>query len=1357
MKEGRASDCKRTIISKYFGLKKADVSLCKNETFVQIDETVLQQIEAPIVILGEAGVGKSYLLENYAKQVSGNKYSASKFLRTSDISTILDEDQVAIIDGLDEVPSSYDGEAVQKVLEKLSQVNYPKFILACRAADWDGVVNSINIQEDYDIKPLVGYLEPFSKSEAIGYLNEQGLSVSSDIIIRTLDNNNLSEFFGNPQTLELIAKAMVGDNKVPDTMQEILHRSLGELIKEMNDKHKGDIAAELSPEQLYDAGGAICAMLVLSGKDSIYTGAYADTDEESIHYSELSKLPDFENVLEVIKTRLFLSVSEKAFKPIHRIVSDYLAAHWLAKCIHNGSSKKRLLAIIQPHGYMPSSLRGLGAWLSYHSPELFKEVIVKDPYGCIKYGDCSKFNDEQAELLLVALKKLAVDDPLFMRDDYGGASTSCLGKVVLKEQVLEIIQNVDESYHLQEVIHASIHATPLIPHISVELKELMMDYNRYYFQRHWCITSLIEANQPHDWEKIIFELLANCTEDDTSLAVLIFQLRKGIGFSNKLIFNLVIHETRLNISYLSERHDRNRTITLDATLLAQNIPSSSLVYILNKISPYLSIFVDRYHNHDKHELGHFLSHALARAISKNIELPLTTIWSIVRSISRITNHYRDDEDKTIKKYFDENVEVRRELQSIVLWSDEPNEEFYDLIYELGNARDILGITDDDLLFHLNHLINNKRFGREFKDLSSLAIYRENLKERAVKLLTPYMQQSTELKEYWDHILNPKPSKWQIRQEKKDAERERERLEKFAEHRQEFLDHIASRSNDNFGLLNWAKNVYLGRFRDVEGDSPKERITYWLGEDITNNVLKWFEDYLYQDNIPSAKAIAEAHAESKEYNTEAIMIASLNEHIVNDRSIENISRERLLATLVALERWPDHFEDRLGNDLSIILKDHLLKTDNHKTDFLDVLMTPHIEAGRDHVNGLWGALRRGEYDTVLPDLCKKWLKVKDINHLVEIELADYLLKVGEYEFLSGLCGQKLRPSQEREQRVFWLSLAALIQFNTYQSDIKQEIETNREFIWAVRNRLKWEERANVFSLSVPQLKFFIFEFGNAWPKKYRRGVSSGDCNDHDATEFIFRLISELSAIKGPEAMKALNDLSLNGPKEYLDFIKNRYIASIRSNIDNSYKPMNVAQIKAVLTRTAPETIDDLKAYTLDQLDDLQAYLDGSDVDSKNKFYKTNETQNTKTKKKVIREVPRDENDCRNELIDLLRPRLGTDMMLVPETQMAELKRVDINVFKDSFGIPIEIKGQWHTEIWNAPISQLDEYYTRDWRADGRGIYLVLWFGNIPYKNLPKHPEGLAKPKTPEELKNMLINRIPAERRQFIDVVVLDLSK
>jgi hypothetical protein len=91
--------------------------------------------------------------------------------------------------------------------------------------------------------------------------------------------------------------------------------------------------------------------------------------------------------------------------------------------------------------------------------------------------------------------------------------------------------------------------------------------------------------------------------------------------------------------------------------------------------------------------------------------------------------------------------------------------------------------------------------------------------------------------------------------------------------------------------------------------------------------------------------------------------------------------------------------------------------------------------------------------------------------------------------------------------------------------------------------------------------------------------------------------------------------------------------------------------------------------------------------------------------------------------------------------------------------MEVKGQWHPQVWSAATHQLDLQYLIDWRSDDRGIYCVLWFGDLPTasgRRLKAPPNGVKTPGAASEMKALLIDRIPEQRRSHIDVVVLDLT-
>ena len=79
------------------------------------------------------------------------------------------------------------------------------------------------------------------------------------------------------------------------------------------------------------------------------------------------------------------------------------------------------------------------------------------------------------------------------------------------------------------------------------------------------------------------------------------------------------------------------------------------------------------------------------------------------------------------------------------------------------------------------------------------------------------------------------------------------------------------------------------------------------------------------------------------------------------------------------------------------------------------------------------------------------------------------------------------------------------------------------------------------------------------------------------------------------------------------------------------------------------------------------------------------------------------------------------------------------------------------MWDAATDQLDAQYARDWHAQGRGVYIVLWFGDAPGKQLRAHPDGLDRPDTPESLRRMLEDRVPEEKRSLIRIYVMDVSR
>lgn len=143
-------------------------------------------------------------------------------------------------------------------------------------------------------------------------------------------------------------------------------------------------------------------------------------------------------------------------------------------------------------------------------------------------------------------------------------------------------------------------------------------------------------------------------------------------------------------------------------------------------------------------------------------------------------------------------------------------------------------------------------------------------------------------------------------------------------------------------------------------------------------------------------------------------------------------------------------------------------------------------------------------------------------------------------------------------------------------------------------------------------------------------------------------------------------------------------------------------------------------------------------------------------------PYGENTCRDQVMTRLRPYFQLrNVQLRPECKMPEDGRVDIvaSMMRDgeTSDLPIEVKGQWHDEVWTAAVEQLDSRYARYENARARGVYLVLWFGIVPQKNLPPRPDGRTRPTDLDGLRAMLTEDLPVEVKERISVVVLDVSR
>jgi hypothetical protein len=548
-----------------------------------------------------------------------------------------------------------------------------------------------------------------------------------------------------------------------------------------------------------------------------------------------------------------------------------------------------------------------------------------------------------------------------------------------------------------------------------------------------------------------------------------------------------------------------------------------------------------------------------------------------------------------------------------------------------------------------------------------------------------------------------------------------------------------------GVVRWLANpagVYLKRFSDLGVGIPaEERVAELLGLELAVAAHDGFEAFLTaQPPRPSATRMALSFATDRRYVAGPIIVAALAERRRRrPEPLNDLPDERLMAGL--FELWKSGDEQRAGLEGLADRLETDLRSRGAWEEAVRLYIGTQFRRRREQVDQLHRFLRSETDASLATALALEWLQhCPDLPACPEAELIDRVLHSDRFAELGQIGEARRAAPLGDERRRNWDAVQFILDLDAASGRLAAKVEP--ELIWHIRSRTASDHRDDrpKLSLDSRQMAWIVAKFRTLWPaRSFPVGGSTGDTNPWDATEYLTDLISRLGESTSDNAVAAMTALRDAPSDGYTNHIRAVAAEQTRKRVEQTYETPSIRGIAVILNGGAPSTTTDLQAVMLENLDVVQAMLGGSDVDWYKGFFHDNGRH-------------RNEESCRDEIIKMLR-EVDNRLEYIPEAHGADDKRVDIVVqAAQRLILPIEIKGQWHRELWTAADAQLDHLYVTDWRAE-RGIYLVMWFG----EGLKGLPPGINPPGTPEELRDALVSTSRAAQAGRVDVVVLDVTR
>ena len=1311
--------------------------------------------KAAYVLLGEPGSGKSLAFEEEAKATDGRFISISKFL--SDDPDPRWQGKSLYLDGLDETRAG-GGEVsiLLKLRAHLRKLGNPAFRIACRAADWFGSTDSQAIGDaSPDARLDILLLEPLSTAEIQDILRNNHGITDPESFVEKAGKHGIDGLLNNPQTLLLMAES-IREGQWPNTRQETYQLACEKLVVEDSKAHR--VIQRIQPtavEKLLDSAGQLCAVLLLSDK----TGLALDAEAADQLYPPIDDFspPDLVAARLAAGRKLFRpsSEGEERVLPGHRSIAEYLAAKWLAQQIdHRGLPLLRILNLLQGQDDRTvAGLRGLYGWLALHCQAARRRLIEADPLTVIVYGDVKPMSHVDKRHLLAGLRREAEHHIAFRWELRSAAPFGALADRQLAKDFTAALKSPERDEASQSFAGCVLDILlegDAIPELAETIKAVILDDTRWGIVREDALMAWLNEQPPAEEALALLDLINDrrVVDTDDQLA----------GLLLRHLYPKAIEPEAL-LRYLRAPKERSHSGSYSMFWgydFPEIVPGPHLFVLLDQLAGRIDLTLS-----DETEFGFNCRRMLGALLARGIELHGENItderlfsWLGIGA-DQYGENWRETEDReVISRWLENHPDRYKAILALCFKQCEGAEHVGYCISTQVHRLHGAAAPKDLGLWHLeqaSHTANDKLAEQHVFEAISSLMHQRGAAGLTLEKIEAWGEDNPRRKHWLNGMLAWEIPEWRREDSAKAKARKLRHSVSKTERSMALSTHLpAIRSGKaNTSLMYQLAGVWMNHFIDTQGDTPLERFDSYCenGAEVLAVAEAGFFLCPTRDDLPSVFEIIDLSIKQREHFIRNPCLIGMElrwrlgasfVEALGDDALRRMLAFRLTYGAGNTPEWFTYFVRERPALLAEVLIDYASTT---------------LKAGQDFVSCIYPLLHDPGYrhvaELAVPQLLMLFpvrARSGQLSHL------EYLLKAAlrySVDQLTGIVERKLgAKGMDVAQKVHWLATAMLLDPLKYEPVLWHYVGKS----WSRANHLcaflsdRFVGLSSDYPLSARTLGKLIELLAPHSELEQRSGVENEAMRRGDSVR---ALVTRLGALANEDAAGEIERLlalpALNKLKHALDNARNQVKLKQR---EADFRFLPVSGVAQILANREPTSAADLAALALEYLEEIAHEIRHDNDDGVRAFWN------------IENKIPtgkREENLCRDILLTRLRAhfastRFGIDCH--PEGDYANDKRADIRLsYRNEFELPIEIKRDDNRSLWTSLRAQLIGQYTISPKANGHGVYLVLWFGN---NDLPRVKDGGKKPDSPEHLQARLEAQLdPAERRRIF-VRVLDVS-